>query len=182
MDRDSLVRLFDYHYWANRRLWRSVMALSDWQFTQTLSDGSPSVQTQIISMVAHENLWVNYLWHGETEFLQETQFPTRASIRHEWDALEEEMRDFIDELSPATLESRVAPPFLTVPVQLTVGESLLHVVHHAVDCRGQLCLHLRRMGVLAPAHDYVSYLAEQSTRGRMPQPALRWAVPQTSSR
>jgi uncharacterized damage-inducible protein DinB len=72
VDRDSLIRLFIDHYRANRRLWRAVMALSDEQFTQAPGDSGPSIRTQIVRMVANENLWVDYLWHGEVEFLQES--------------------------------------------------------------------------------------------------------------
>ena len=54
-EKESFARLFDYHYRANRRLWRAVMALSDEQFSQA-RDGHPSIQTQIVRMVANENL------------------------------------------------------------------------------------------------------------------------------
>jgi uncharacterized damage-inducible protein DinB len=145
--KNSLIRLFDDHYRANRRLWRAVMALSDEQFTQAPDDGGPSIRTQIVRMVANENLWVDYLWHGEVEFLQESQIPTRASIRVEWDALEEEMCDFIDELSPAELERRVEPTFLHTGTSLTIGEILLQIINDAVESRAQLHLHLHRLGV-----------------------------------
>lgn len=146
MDKQSLTRLFHYHYWANRRLWRAVIALSEGQFTRPLSDGRPSIRDQVVQMVANENLWVNYLWHGEVEFLQVSQLPTRAAIRAEWDALQEEMLDFLDELSPAELESRVSPPFLDAGVSLTVCESLLQIIHQAAESRAQLRLHLGRLG------------------------------------
>ena len=161
MDKLSLKNLFDFHYWANRRLWRSVMALSDEQFTQVLSDGSPSVRAQLVHMVANENLWVNYLWHGEVEFLRESQLPTRASIRAEWDALEEEMRDFIDELSLAELESQVEPAFLNTGASLRVSEILLQIINHAAESRAQICLHLHRLGSPAPAQDFVGFLVAQ---------------------
>jgi uncharacterized damage-inducible protein DinB len=147
LDKSSLTRLFDHHYRANRRLWRAVMALSDEQFSQAPDDGNPSIQTQIVRMVANENLWVNYLWHGEVEFLQESQIPTRASIRVEWDALEEEMCDFVDELSPAELERRVEPTFLNAGASLKIGEILLQIINDAVESRAQLRLHLNRLGI-----------------------------------
>lgn len=140
-----LTRLFNDHYAANRRLWRSVMTLSDEQFTQMPGDGSASVQAQIVRMVANENLWINYLWHDEVEFLQVSHIPTRASIRLEWDALEEEIRDFIDELRPADLERQVSPPFLETGEALTVGESLLRLLTDAVERRTRLRLQLYRM-------------------------------------
>jgi uncharacterized damage-inducible protein DinB len=160
MDKQALVKLFDYHYWANRRLWYTVSALSEQQFTQALKDGSPSIRTQIVRMVSNENLWVNYLWHGEVEFLQEYHIPTRARIRAEWDALEAEMRDFIDELSPAALERWVEPVFLTTR-KLKVEEILLQIVKDAMESRAQLWLHLEGMGSPSPIQDFLGSRVEQ---------------------
>jgi uncharacterized damage-inducible protein DinB len=162
MDKESLTGLFHYHYRANRRLWRAVMALSDEQFTQVQSDGSPSVRTQLVRMVANENLWVNYLWHGEVEFLQESQIPTRASIRAEWDALEEEICDFIDELSPAESKRQVNPPFLNTDTSPKVWEILLQIIRHAVECRAQLRLYLYRLGIPTVEHDFFDSVFEQN--------------------
>jgi uncharacterized damage-inducible protein DinB len=174
MDKQSLIALFNYHYWANRRLWRSVVALSEKQFTQPLGDGSSPIRTQIVRMVANENLWVDYLWHGEVEFLQESDIPTRARIRQEWDALEEEMRDFIDELTPGQLESQVEPAFLNTGASLKVWEILLHIVNDAIASRAQLRLHLDRLGSPPAAHDFIDFLVE---RNSPPRPVAVWAAP-----
>jgi uncharacterized damage-inducible protein DinB len=147
VDKDALTSLFRHHYQANHRLWPAVMALSDEQFTHVPGNGKPSIQTHIVRMVATENLWVNYLWHGEVEFLQVSHLPTRASIRLEWDALEEELCDFIDELSPADLERRVNPPFLNSGASLTVKAILLQIVHDAVESRARLRAQLRQMEI-----------------------------------
>lgn len=159
MDKPSLKELFDYHYWANHQLWPAVMALSDEQFTQPRDEG-PSIHAQIIQMVANENLWVNYLWHGEVEFLQEKHLPTRDRIRAEWDALEEEIRDFIDEVMPAELESIVKPPFLNGGA-LRTWEALMQVIHRAAESRAQLRLQLRHLGLSVPAQDFLDFLTAQ---------------------
>lgn len=164
MDKPALTRLLDYHYWANRQLWRPVMALSEAQFTQPVSDTSPSLRTLLVRMVANENLWVNYLWHGDVEFLQEAQLPTRASIRAEWDALEEEIRDFVDELSPAALQRQVQPVFLSAGTSLRVWEILLQIINDATACRAQVRLYLHQLGSPAPAHEFLDFLVDPAGR------------------
>lgn len=182
VDKHSLTRLFQYHYWANHRLWRPVMALSDEQFAQAPGDGSPSVRSQIVRMVANENLWVNYLWHGEVEFLQESDLPTRASIRAEWNALEEEICDFIDELDSGDLERTVTPPFITPVASLTVADVLLHVIQFAIERRAEICLHLRRLDSSPPPQDYFDFLVAQSKRGTPHMPVIFPARAQPASR
>ena len=159
MDKQPLVKLFNDHDRANHQLWRGVMVLSDKQFTQALSAGSPSIRAQVVRMVANENLWVNYLWHGEVEFLQEAQFPTRASIREEWDALEEERRDFLDELSPAAFDSRVELAFLNTGGSRQVWEILLQIIHDAAASRAQVHRDLHRVGCPAPTQDFIDHLS-----------------------
>ncbi len=161
MDKQSLTRLFAYHYWANKQLWSSIMALSEQQFVQVPSDGSPSIRTQVIRMVSNENLWVNYLWHDEVEFLRDCHVPTRASIRQEWDALQEEICDFITVLSPADLDSQVHAPFLNQEIAPCVWEILLNIIQQSAESRAQLCLHLRRLGSPAVSRDFFDFLAEQ---------------------
>src|SRR5690606_41072615 len=89
--------------------------------TRFSRDWSSDVCSSDLRMVATENLWINYLWHGGVEFLDETHLPTRALLREEWKALEEEIRDFLDELSPADLNRRVTPPFLKRTEERRVG-------------------------------------------------------------
>jgi uncharacterized damage-inducible protein DinB len=161
MDKQSLIRLLQYHYWANRQLWQSVMELGDKEFTQPLDNGSPSIKSLLIRMVADENLWINYLWHGEIEFLKDCYFPTRNCIRSEWDALEEEILDFLDDLNPAALENYVDAPFLNSGTSYKVWEILLRIIHQAAETRAQIGLHLERLGSPSPTEDFVDFFTEQ---------------------
>ncbi|HML20305.1 MAG TPA: DinB family protein [Aggregatilinea sp.] len=165
MDKESLLKLFNDHYQANDQLWRAVTALSDAQFAQPQNDGGPSLHTQIVRMVVNENLWVNYLWHGEVEFLQNSQLPTRAAIREEWDALEEEIHDFITELSPTELENRVEPVFLDLGASFELRDILLSVIQTAATSRAQIYLHLSRLGFPALIQDPFSFPVEQVVHG-----------------
>jgi uncharacterized damage-inducible protein DinB len=167
MKKQTLINLFNYHYWANRRLWLSVSALSDQQFSQLQSDGGPSIKTQVVHMVANENLWVNYLWHNEVEFLQESDFQTRSCIQHEWEALEEEILDFIDELTAATLEQLIEPDFLDEDQPMKVWQILLQIINQASDNRSQIRLCLDRLGSPLPTEDFSDFLVDQ----RQPIPA-----------
>jgi uncharacterized damage-inducible protein DinB len=167
MKKQTLISLFNYHYWANRRLWLSVSALSDQQFSQLQSDGGPSIKTQVVHMVANENLWVNYLWHNEVEFLQESDFQTRSCIQHEWEALEEEILDFIDELTAATLEQLIEPDFLDEDQPMKVWQILLQIINQASDNRSQIRLCLDRLGSPLPTEDFSDFLVDQ----RQPIPA-----------
>ncbi len=158
MDKQLFTTLFDYHYWANRQVWSGVMTLTDEQFTRDLDNFIGSIRAQLVHTMAEENLWVNYLWHGEVEFLKEAQFPTRAAIRTEWEALEAEMRDFIDELMPAELTQEVTPGFLACSTGLKVWEILWHIINHATERRVLVSAGLRHLGISIAPHEFFDYL------------------------
>lgn len=158
MSKSLLNTLLNYHYWAHARVWACVEALSDEDFRRELDDGS-SIHGQLVHMMAAENLWINFLWHDAVEFLTPEQFPTRAAIRDEWNALEEEMRDFIESLTDEELQREVIPPFWIIHTRLKVWECLLHVFDSAVDSRARLLTSLEMVGAPTTTQDFSEHIA-----------------------
>ena len=152
-------KLFDYMYWANCQMWHCIVEMDDTQRTTDLHYSIGSVQAQLIHMVSIENLWINYLWHGEVEFLTENLLPTLGHIREEWDALEDEIRDYLTTLTDADLDRVIHPPFLNLP-PLTLRDILLQLVNHATDHRAQILAGVHRLGGQTIAQDYLSYVLQ----------------------
>jgi len=141
----ELRHLFDEMYRANHQMWVCVLKLREEQLTTDLGYPIGSIHTQLVQMICNENLWVNFLWHGEVEYLREVNFPTLAQIRLEWDALEAEMRDYLSTLTPAVLEHQVELGCLNLP-RLTLREILLRVVNHATNYRTQILSGIHQLG------------------------------------
>lgn len=141
---EELSRLFDGMYRENRRMWEAVQSLRYEQLTQPLEGSSGSIRAQLVRMIRAENLWVNFLWHGEIEFLREDQYPTLALIRVEWDALEAEIRDYLSTLTSADLERTIKPPFLRrAPIR--IGDVLVQVVSDAANQRAHILTGLQKL-------------------------------------
>jgi len=141
----ELTRLFDEMYRANHQMWACIQELREEHLTTDLGHASGSIHTQLVQMIGNENLWVNFLWHGEVEYLQAVNFPTLAQIRLEWDALEAEMHDYLSTLTPADLECTVELDSLNLP-SLTLGDILLGVVNHATTYRTQILSGIHQPG------------------------------------
>jgi uncharacterized damage-inducible protein DinB len=139
---NELKRLFDDMYRANHQMWQCILQFREDQLTINLGYLNGSVRTQLVQMICSENLWVNFLWHGEVEYLREAGFSTLAQVRLEWDALEAEMRDYLSTLTPADLEHLVELDFLNLPT-LTVSDILLRVINHATNYRTQILLDIQ---------------------------------------
>jgi len=159
MDIQGLRRLFDYMYWANCQMWECAIALDDQQLSTDLDYSVGSIHAHLVHMVSMDNLWVNFLWHDEVEFLTERHMPTLAKIREEWDALEDEMRDYLSTLTDQDLEQSITPPFLNLPI-LKLGDALLQIVNHATDHRAQILAGIHCLGGRTVAEDYERFLGQ----------------------
>lgn len=161
MNIQHLTQLFDYMYWANCQMWQCVISLDEEQLTTDLDYSIGSIRAQLVHMMAIDNLWINFLWHGEVEFLPEHNFLTLSQIRAEWDALEEEARDYISTLTSDDLEQWVTPTFQNLP-PLKLGDILMQLINHSTDHRAQILAGIHRVGGHTIAQDYTRYLSQQS--------------------
>ena len=157
----DLTRLFDYMYWANCQMWNCVTALDEHQLNTPLEYSIGSVRAQLTHMVSIENLWINYLWHEEVEFLPADYFRDLPQIREEWDALEEEIRDYLSTLTDDDLQQEIEPDFFDLP-PLKLGDILLQLINHATDHRAQILAGIHRLGGDTVAQDYLRYLAQNN--------------------
>ena len=159
MSIQDLKCLFDYMYWANCQMWECAIALNDQQLSTDLDYSVGSIRAHLVHMVSMDNLWINFLWHDDVEFLTDRQLPTLIKIREEWDALEEEMRDFLSTLTDDDLERSITPPFFNMPT-LKLRDALLQMVNHATDHRAQILAGIHCLGGRTVAQDYVRYLGQ----------------------
>jgi uncharacterized damage-inducible protein DinB len=144
---DDLKRLFEYNYWANRKLFAVVKQLTPEQFTQDVAGSYGSVRNTLVHVLSAEWGWLDRCGGPKRgEKLDPDAYPTPASLVEAWTKVEKLMRDFLDSLEDADL-SRVAEfSFGGPPMKRTVAEMLQHAAVHAVHHRGQVSLLLRSLG------------------------------------
>ena len=156
------AELYAYNAWANRRLWNSVMTLSESQFRQPLSYGG-TIRDQVTHMLAVESWWPHFLASGELVFLDPDTLPDREAIRAAWDSVEARNRAFLERLTPAELTREVRPEFWDPtegPIQ--VWEALIQVLNHSTDHRAQTLAGLSQLGAPTFEQDFLSYLHRPS--------------------
>jgi uncharacterized damage-inducible protein DinB len=137
----ALIReLYDYHRWANRRLFDLAAGLGDavtrdmgpqWSF--------PTLKGMFAHICAADNVWLTR-WKGSSpsRLLGDADFPTMADLRARWDALEAEQRAFVDAVSEADLARPVVYKNTEgKEFQVALGALLQHVVNHATHHRSE---------------------------------------------
>ena len=96
---------YDYHRWANRRLFDLAAGLGDgvtrdmgahWSF--------PTLKGMFAHIYGADNVWLTR-WKGSSpnRLLGDADFASMADLRARWDALEAEQRAFVAGLAEADL-------------------------------------------------------------------------------
>ena len=137
----AMVRdLYDYHRWANRRLFDLAMGLGDavtrdmgahWSF--------PTLKGMFAHIYGADNVWLTR-WKGSSpaRLLGDADFPTVADLRARWDTLEAEQRAFVDGLGEADLARPVVYKNTSgQEFRVALGPLLQHVVNHATHHRSE---------------------------------------------
>jgi len=155
MDRQDVLRLYEYNAWGNTRVLGAVEALKAEQFVRDLKNSFPSVRDTLVHIVSAEWAWLRR-WQGEspTKPLAATDFPTLASVKDRFTAVEQDRRAFLEGLA----EGRLAEPFSYKDLagnaySLPLVHSLQHVVNHGTYHRGQITTMLRQLGAKPASTD-----------------------------
>jgi uncharacterized damage-inducible protein DinB len=172
----ELIReLWDYHHWANRRLFDVTASLGD-EVARREVGGHFSVPTLLgmLTHICHSDRWWLDRWTGvpqttapSTDMFYGDAPKTLADLRQRWDDLEREQRRFIGALGDADLtreiegRSRLATTF-----RRPLGVLLLHVPNHATHHRSEIATMLTIVSGSPPDTGINSYYGQKQERQR----------------
>lgn len=159
----DLEALYDYSYWANRKLFGVISTLTSEQFTQPVAGSYGSIRNTMVHVLSAEAGWLDRCGGPKRgPRLKPDDFPTVESLVHAWNGVETHMREFLAKLKDEDLarnaeyvndrgEKRSMP----------VGELMHHSAIHGVHHRGQVALLLRLLGHAPGNFDVVIYHADK---------------------
>lgn len=163
MDIKTIQQLYNYNYWAHRRVWTCVEGLTDTQFKQPLDYSIGSVHAQLVHTMSAESVWFDRIaGHSPNGMASPADYPTRATLRHKWDTIEQHVQDYLGQLDTEALLGNIT-------YNRTNGEPkttpllgiLLHLINHGTDHRAQTLAMIDRVGGATIAQDLIVYLREQ---------------------
>lgn len=163
MNIEVIRTLFDYNYWAHRKVWDCIMELSSEQFTQHIPYSMGSVHSQVVHSMSAEWIWLSRLCgNAPTSMLTVEEYPTRGLIRQKWDNIEADMRAYLDAITEDQLHQTFDYQQTDgTPRQDKILDILLHVVNHGTDHRAQILRILGDFGAPTIAQDIIFYMREK---------------------
>jgi len=164
MNRADILTLFDYNAWANGRVLGAAGPLTAEQFLRDLGNSFPSVRDTLAHILGAEWIWLRR-WQEESpsKGLPAGDFPTVASLRDRFSAIERDHRAFLDALS----EERLTRPFTYRDLAgnqhaLPLVHSLQHLVNHGTYHRGQVTTMLRQLGATPVSTDMSRFFLDRA--------------------
>ena len=137
----ALIReLYDYHRWANRRLFDVAAGLGEaatrdmgphWSF--------PTLKGMFAHIYGADDVWLRR-WKGSSpgRLQGDADFASMADLRGKWDALEEEQRRFVEGLADADLARLISYKNTSgQEFRVALAPLLQHVVNHATHHRSE---------------------------------------------
>ena len=160
----DLQRLYDYGYWANKKLFAVMQHMPPEEFTRQVAGSYGSVRNTLVHVLSAEWGWLDRCGGRQRGArLDPDDYPTPAALIETWSKVEGYVREFLAGLSDADLAREVEFAIGAGPKQkMLIGDLLQHGANHAVHHRGQVALLLRMLGHPPGNFDLLFYDGERS--------------------
>jgi uncharacterized damage-inducible protein DinB len=159
----DLEALYDYGYWANRKLFEVIARLTPEEFTQPVAGSYGSIRNTMVHVLSAEAGWLDRCGGPKRgPRLNPTDFPTLESLIEAWNKVETNVREFMGTLNDGDLvRDAEYSTDRTEKIAMPVGELLQHAANHGTHHRGQVALLLRLLGQEPGYFDMLIYYADK---------------------
>jgi uncharacterized damage-inducible protein DinB len=159
----DLAGLYDYGYWANRRLFDVIAHLTPEEFTRPVAGSYGSIRNTLVHVLSAEAGWLDRCG-GPTRGprLKPDGFPTVESLMQAWTRVEAHVREFLANLQDEDLARQAE--YVNDRGEkrsLPLGDLMQHAAYHGVHHRGQVALLLRLLGHPPGDFDALFYHADR---------------------
>jgi uncharacterized damage-inducible protein DinB len=164
-DLKETLRLFDYHGWANERMFRRLHELPPETVHEPLTNVFPSVHEALVHMYRVDTVWY-YAMSGRgaeimaraQQIIEETKGLSAAAMHELFSDLFEEIRGFLARQESDPVQPYPHPQYGTL--HASYADIVRHIVNHGTYHRGNVTAMLRQMGHAGAATDYVFFMYE----------------------
>jgi uncharacterized damage-inducible protein DinB len=156
----DLERVYDYSYWANRKMFSVLTQLTPEQFTQNVAGSYGSVRNTLVHVLSAEWGWLDRCGGpARGPALKAEDYPTVDSLIDRWTTVEAQMRSFLASLTDADLVRSIEFKLHAADRAhvMRLGDLLQHGANHGVHHRGQVALLLRVLGHAPGNFDLLIY-------------------------
>jgi uncharacterized damage-inducible protein DinB len=164
MTLQDVFTLYEYNRWANGRTMDVAEKLDATAFLKDLGNSFPSVRDTLAHILGAEWVWLRR-WNGESPstLIVASEFPTAASLRERFLAVDKERDAFLRGLTEGGLQYPFDYKDLAGnAMRLPLVQSMQHVVNHGTYHRGQITTMVRQLGGTPVSTDMSRFYVEKA--------------------
>jgi len=164
MNLQDMLTIYDYNYWANRRILTTAAKLSPEQFIAPASYSFGGVRGTLVHALDTEYGWRSIIQHGTiTPDLTEVEFPTLAALEKRWDEEESAMRAYLAGLKDKDMDGLVRYTTSSgIKRERVLWHCLMHVANHGTQHRSEAAALLTGYGQSPGDLDFTVFLNERA--------------------
>lgn len=161
----DMLTIYDYNYWATRRILVASVHVSTEQFLSPTAHSFGSLRGTLVHTLDGECAWRMLCQHQTLAYfkaIKEAAFLTVDVVEQRWNAEERAMRDYFAHLTDDDLNEYIR---YTTPEgeqrERILWHCLLHVVNHGTQHRSEAAAILTGYGYSPEDLDFTAFLNEQ---------------------
>lgn len=169
MQKDDVLLLYEYNYWANKHVLDAAARVGREQLIAPAALSHGSLHNTLVHILATEWVWRMRCQEGisPSALLSERELPTLEALRSRWQEEEHTMRSFLAGLSDEALAGTVRYTTTRgVPYENVLWHLLVHVVNHGTQFRGEAGVLLAEYGHSPGDLDLIAFLRERAGNTR----------------
>lgn len=164
----TIIKLYQYNYWANQLILERTAQVTEAQFTAPSKCSSAgSLRGALVHTLSAEWIWRSrcQLEISPSAMLQQADFPTLALIKNRWQAEETAMLTYLEALTDDDLNQTIAYTNTsgTTSFETQLGDILHHLVLHGMQHRSEMAAILTDFGQSPGDIDFITFLRRTSS-------------------
>jgi uncharacterized damage-inducible protein DinB len=163
MNKSDLNLLFDYNYWANRRVCEAAARLAPGQYEAPYKLSHGSLRGALVHVLGAEIVWRMRCQEGVSlsGLLKEDELPTLEALNARWSGEEAAMHSYLASLNDYALGQPIQYKTTKGQAKSTVlWQILAHVVNHGTQFRSEAAVALTDYGQSPGDLDLIFYIRE----------------------
>lgn len=165
MNIQDMLTLYDYNYWANRRILETCARVSREQFLTPPLHSVDSLRATLVHTMGGERAWRILYEHNTLRAfgeLQEADFPTLEAVEQRWSEEEQAMRVYLGRLSDTDMTSIIRYTADGNKRERLLWHCLIHVINHGTQHRSEAAAMLTEYGASPGELDFTQFLNERA--------------------
>lgn len=161
MNRNDILLLLDYNYWATARVLEAAKRASADELQRETSLPWHSIHGTLVHMMDAEHTWRVRCEEGAApaRLANASDYTSLAALLDQWQAEERALRAYVEGLSDADLAASVHYRNTQgMPYAQPLWQILVHVVNHGTQHRAEVAHILTELGYSPGDVDLIMYL------------------------